>query len=211
MRRVVILGLGLLALGCSGDEPVRTVENPAGTCACRLDTQIDNLGVCVSPTTAFAPSHVFSSFLPDGATAPACDAWRDPQPLPSLAWSKVRVSAPCTGSGQLCITVRGGDSRTPLETDCTLATRCTNIDYAAAGAVLEQPALASWVAESSACAARYEQLGGYLEFRLTSDTLGCGDQTADVRRLPLCPARCQAEPSGDGCDVCGPAQIIASF
>jgi len=201
-----------VAACASDDARLETDESSAeADCACRLETQVDNLALCVSPTTAFAPAHVFSSSWSASDGRAVCEPWRDPQPVPSAPWSKLRVSSRCTGEGALCITVRAGRVASPSANDCVLVERCVPFTYATANGVLELPPLAAWVAESSACALRNEQVGSYYEFRLRSEQLGCGSEAERVTRVAVCPARCRSEPRGEGCEVCGSEQVMTWF
>lgn len=210
-RLLVLLACALPACG-DADAALDTNEDPVrDDCACRLAAQIDNLALCVSPSTAFAPPHVYSSSRSDASAPPTCEAWRAPQPVPSTAWSALRISAPCAGQGKLCITLRAGRVRSPSADDCVLVERCLDFAYENVGHVVELPALAAWVAESSECALRNEQIGSYYEFRLDSDQLGCATEAERVTRVAVCPARCESNPQGEGCDVCGRPQIMTWF
>lgn len=205
------LGLGLVVLwaACGGDDDLKTGEDPASSeCMCALDTKIDNLALCISPTTAFEPAHVFSSSLASAAAQPTCEPWRMPQPVPSAPWSSIRVSSPCAGTGNFCVAVWSGSAQTPTLNDCQLARVCTPVAYAGNGQIVELAALPAWVAESSECAQRYERDGGYLEFVVESEQLGCGGATGKSTLVPLCPTRCQADPKGQGCEICGNGPVI---
>lgn len=202
------------SVSCSDDDAaLETERDPASeaTCPCRLATQIDNLSLCVSPTTAFAPTHVYSTSWDSTTNTPSCEPWRDPQPAPTAPWSKVKVSSKCTGTGQLCVTVRAGSSKSVSTEDCTLATRCSAIAYPTPDQILELAPLAGWSAESSACALRHEQLGAYLEVSVNSEQLGCGQGVERTTRIAVCPARCQEDPLGPGCDVCGEGSVMTTF
>lgn len=198
-------------VACGDDEPVQQTEDPAeAECPCRLDAEIDNLALCVSPTTAFAPTHVYSTFWNPLAQRAECEPWRDPQPIPASPWSAVRVSSACQGSGQLCVTVKAGAANNFSVDDCVLTTRCVPFDYMTPADVVELAPLGAWVAESSACAERHEQLGAYLEFSFDSEQLGCG-MGDRVTRLAVCPARCEGDRTRPGCEMCGVPRIVTSF
>lgn len=209
-HRSAVAALALALSACSDDPRLDTARDPAeATCACPLDVQLDNLGICASPATAFAPAHVFSSHRVDGGVS-MCEPWRDPQPVPSRPWSAVRISAPCAGDGRLCVTLRAGRAESPTSDDCTLTERCVSFEYTDAGVVADLSPLGAWAAQTGACTQRYDQEGGYLEFRSDSAELGCGTSTS-MRRVAVCPARCQDAPTGQGCDVCGGPAIMTRF
>lgn len=208
------LGVGACGSDASSSSSATDVSHvmAAGPgCACRLGTQFQNLALCVSPTTSFAPSHVYSTSWDDSQGKPVCEPWRDPQPAPRAPWSKLQISAPCAGTGKLCVTVRAGDVAHVSPDDCTLGSDCADIDYPTPGAPLELAPLAGWVAQSSACALRREQLGAYLELSLSSEKLGCGMGLDQVQRIPICPPHCQDDPKGAGCDICGSGTTITSL
>jgi hypothetical protein len=204
-KRTWSLGLLLMALGCGGDADLNTGEDPVevADCECAVATKIANLALCISPTTAFSPAHVYSSSWNVEAGSPACEPWRSPQPLPATPWSTIQVSSKCAGTGQFCITVRSGNAAQPLPDDCSLARVCTSIDYAGGEQITALAPLPSWVAESSDCAQRYERDGGYLEFVVESEQLGCNMGSGRRKLVPLCPTRCEADPKGAGCEICG--------
>jgi len=214
LRRVQVVVVCLLFVaGCGDEGPLETEGSSSMTpdCACRLATQFDNLALCVSPSTAFAPSHVYSSSWDATAKVPACEPWRDPQPVPVAAWTGVKVSSACQGSAELCVSIRAGNAKQLSADDCTLATRCSSIAYTTPNQIVDVAPLTGWTAESSGCALRHEQVGAYLEFTVQSETLGCGMGAAQTTRVSVCPARCQANPAGSGCDVCGNGAIPVNF
>jgi hypothetical protein len=206
MKRHVlgILVSSLLALavdaGCGDDRPTTTTIDHATepTCPCRLATKFANLALCVSPTTAFAPAHVYSTSWDATQMTSSCDPYRDPQPAPSAPWTTVQVSSACNASSL-------------SSDDCTLAMRCSDIAYTTPNQIVDLAPLAGWTAESSACAQRQEQVGAYLELSLSSDKLGCGMGLDQVTRIPVCPARCQTDPSATGCEICSNGSILTTL
>ncbi|MDB4990951.1 MAG: hypothetical protein JWN04_6129 [Myxococcaceae bacterium] len=195
--------LGLAGSAC-GDDAVKTNVDHAteATCPCRLATNFANLALCVSPSTAFAPAHVYSTSWDATKKKASCEPYSDPQPAPTAPWTSVQVSSACQGTGQLCIAIRAGSASSVSSEDCTLAMRCSDIAYSTPNQIADVAPLAGWTAQSSACAQRQEQLGAYLELTLVSDQLGCGMGLEQVQRIPVCPAHCRDDASGLGCDVC---------
>ncbi|MET0282984.1 MAG: hypothetical protein ABW352_00880 [Polyangiales bacterium] len=206
------LGVALLMVGCAGDDTgLRTGEDPVmvGDCPCRLEAKFENLAICASPTTPSAPAHVFSSSWDLTGKQPVCDAWAEPQPVPAQPWSRgIDVKSACTGGGQLCVVLKAGDSKALSADDCELTRHCANVVYPTAQALLALGPIPSWVA-STACSARYEQLGAYLELNVVSTELGCG--TGAVERVQVCPSRCNDNPLGAGCDTCGDGSVMTTF
>lgn len=203
----MVLGLAALAFGCGDDDDFATGEQPASVeCPCALDVSLENLALCISPTTAFGPAHVYSSHWDRAASAPACEPARNPQPVPAMPWSGLKVSSMCAGTGQFCVTVWAGAPGGAE--DCQLARVCSPVDYLGGQQIVDLAALSPWVAESSACAQRYESEGGYLEFEVDSEQLGCDRGDGSKKLVPLCPVRCQADPSGEGCSTCGNGPVL---
>ncbi|MEY4514351.1 MAG: hypothetical protein RLZZ450_6473 [Pseudomonadota bacterium] len=203
----------VLGAACGDEGGLASEDNPSSApdCPCRLATQFDNLALCVSPSTAFAPSHVFSSSWDTTTKTFSCEPWRDPQPAPAAPWTSVKVSSACQGTAEVCVSIRAGDVKALSSADCTLATRCSSVAYTTQNQVLDVLPLAGWTAESSACAVRHEQLGAYMEFTVQSTTLGCGMGTDTTTRVGVCPARCQTNPMGAGCEVCGKGAVPINF
>jgi hypothetical protein len=169
---------------------MRTSGSQVASCDCPIDWQVDNLAVCVSPHTAFTETLLFSSSLGEG-DALQCDAARSfPQPVPSQAWSAQRISSPCTGSGKLVLRVRQGQAESAGADDCVLAQQEFDFDYATAKAPLALAPVAAWSAKDAACARAYEDEGGYLEFRVESEKLGCGEGGTSVKYVNQCPVGC---------------------
>ena len=182
------------------------------TCECPLDWQIDNLAVCVGGHTSFTDTLLFSSSLEDGKIH--CDVARPfPQPVPSRAWSEQRISSPCTGAGKLVLRVRQGNTATASESDCVVNEQSFDFDYTAVDAPLALPSVAAWSAQDQTCARAYEESGGYLEFVVQSETLGCGDDGESVKRVNQCPVICD-EPGHDKdpvCENCGGTTLSNAF
>jgi hypothetical protein len=202
------LSLALALTACGGDAgSTKTQDDSAATCACPLDWQIDNLAVCVSPHTSFTSTLVYSSHLTDGKIT--CDTAKGfPQPLPAHAWSAQRIASPCTGSGTLRLRVRQGRSESASEDDCVLGEQAVDFDYGTVDEALELGSLSSWSAQDQECARAYEEEGGYLEFVIESEQLGCGALGAKVSYVDVCPLRCDADPTGAGCDACGDGSLV---
>jgi hypothetical protein len=201
-----------MAIACADDgKGLTTGEDPVmvGDCPCRLEVKFENLAICASPTTPSAPAHVFSSSWDVASKRPVCDAWAEPQPVPDEPWSRtIEVKSACTGSAQLCLVLKAGDAKALSAEDCELTRRCGDLNYGVAEATQLVGSLPGWVG-TTACAARYEQLGGYLEFTVASSQLGCG--TGEVERLQICPSRCNDNPLGAGCDTCGDGAVVTTF
>ncbi|HEX6243436.1 MAG TPA: hypothetical protein VFZ61_21130, partial [Polyangiales bacterium] len=164
----------------------------------------------VGQHTAFTDTLLYSSALEDGE--PVCDVGRSfPQPVPRDAWSAQRISSPCAGQGTLVLRVRQGEADEPQSDDCIIAEQRLEFDYAEKGETLTLPSLAAWSAQDQACARAYEEQGGYLEFRVESDEVGCGKDGVSARYVNQCPVKCDTDPDAPGCEDCGQPTITNSF
>lgn len=180
------------------------------SCECQLDWQIENLAVCVSPHTMFTDTLLFSSSFADGA--PVCDAARSfPQPVPKMPWSTQRISSMCTGSGTLVLRVRQGKAEEAKSSDCIIAEQSVSFDYSEADQPLKLPDTNAWSAQDQACARAYEEAGGYLEFRVESQQLGCGKNGVSVKYVNQCPVGCDLDPDQPKCEPCGKESLTNSF
>jgi hypothetical protein len=208
LKSATRLSLALALTACSSDAAPTQSADSAATCACPLDWQIDNLSACVSPHTAFTSTLVYSSYLTDGTIK--CDTAKGdfPQPPSTRTWSTQRISSPCTGSGTLRLRVRQGNSDSASESDCVLGEYSVDFDYGTADEPLELAALPSWSVQDQECARAYEEEGGYLEFVIESDALGCGAGDAHVSYVNICPLRCDTDPDGPDCDACGNGSLV---
>jgi hypothetical protein len=206
------ISLASVLLGCADEGAgLRTTDDPVrvGDCPCRLEAKFENLAICASPTTPSAPAHVFASSWDLAAKRAVCEPWAEPQPVPSQDWSRsVDVRSACTGTGQLCLLLKAGDSRAIHADDCELTRHCADVAYPTANTVISLGAIPAWVG-TTACAARYEQLGGYLEFNVRSSDLGCG--TGATERIQICPSRCNDNPLAAGCEACGDGSVLTTF
>lgn len=214
---LVRLSLLALAIGCSssfvtgcsgqGGGTPSMQDEQASTCRCPLDWQVDNMAVCVSPHTAFTQTLLFSSHV-DSAGEIACDSARPfPQPVPEEAWSSQRIASPCAGHGTLSIKVRQGDAKEPSDDDCVIAEHTLDFDYAKAGAPQELAPVGAWSAQDQTCARAYEEEGGYLEFRIESEQIGCDRSGSTVKYVAICPVGCDITPDQPKCKVCGGQQL----
>lgn len=206
------LALGLVFAACGADPSSPDVQDKSAVvCSCPIDWQVDNLAVCVSGHTAFTSTLVYSSYLNEYGDV-TCDAARPfPQPLPKNAWSAHRIASACAGSGKLTLRVRPGRAETASADDCVLGEVSVDFDYVVPDAPLDLPVLTSWSAQDQPCARAYEDQGGYLEFVVESEQLGCGETGTSVQRVDICPVRCDGHPNDPGCDVCGGPQLATRF
>jgi hypothetical protein len=199
----------LLYAGCSDDGQTKTSGESVATCDCPIDWTLANTSLCVAPHTTYSPPVLFSSHLDDDGEV-ACDATlRFPQPVSKLPWSSQEITSRCTGKGTLTLRIRAGKAKSASQDDCLLTEQSFDFDYTQANRSLALEDVAAWSAQSEACSREFESEGGYFEFRVESDALGCampGGSAAEqskVNYIDICLASCQGDASRPGCEACG--------
>lgn len=198
-------GVCLLSLvcACSGDasEPLDgSVDN--AKVACELDWQVDSVVPCIAAPTLSEPPLIYSSHV-NAEGLPSCDPYVGfPQPVPEDAWSSQRLIAETAGTAELCISIKQGKADAPTASDCALFTHCEQVSYPEAGTSLDLPDLPGWSAQDEACARAYYDNGGYVELKVTSSELGCGEGGEQVSRVQMCPNDCKKGDTRDKCDPC---------
>ncbi len=197
---------GMLALlscaSCADDSRTKSAGESVASCDCPIDWSIENVSLCVAPHTNYSPPVIFSSHLDvDGNVA--CDTTqRFPQPVSSEPWSVQRINSRCSGQGTLTLRVRQGKAREARADDCVLNEQTFEFDYAQPNRSLALAEVAAWSAQSEACSRAFEDTGGYFEFRVESETLGCGASGEKVNYVDICLASCGDDPSREGCEAC---------
>jgi hypothetical protein len=192
-----------LSAGCSDDGKTNSSGESVASCDCPVDWALDNSALCVSPRTSYSPPLIFSSHL-DEAGKVVCDpGLRFPQPLSKLPWSAQEMSSRCVGKGTLTLRVRTGKAKSASADDCVLVERAFDFEYTEANRTMTLADIDAWSAQDEACSRAFENEGGYFEFRVDSDTLGCGMPGEKVNYVDICLATCEGDPSRPGCEACG--------
>jgi hypothetical protein len=192
----------VLLSGCSEDGKTKTQSASVASCDCAIDWAIDNTALCVAPHTSYSPPVIFSSYLDEAGTLVCDKTLRFPQPVPSAAWSAQTISSRCAGKGTLTLRIRPGKAKDASAADCILTEQSVAFDYSQANKQLALPDVAGWSAKDEACSRAFEQEGGYFEFRVESDQLGCGEADEKVNYVDICLATCQEDPTRAGCEAC---------
>lgn len=195
------LGLGL-CLGCGDESKTKSEGESAASCDCPIDWAVDNTALCVAPHTSYSPPVIFSSHLDDAKHVQCDKTLRFPQPVSSEAWSTQHISSRCAGKGTLTLRIRQGRAKSASSADCVLAEQTLDFDYTRANNALSLPSLAAWSATDEACSRAFETSGGYFEFRLESEKLGCGAADEKVNYVDICLASCMDDPTRAGCEAC---------
>ena len=186
-----------------------------GTCRCFSGGRwaIDNLSPCF---VDYGESiYAVSTFI-DGAGQAQCPTDVAPSPPPSpqpgTNWSTNRLTVDCTGRFSLCYTLKAGDADAPTAADCTVAQTCTDpVWYREANVEQELPPLPAWASATpaeAACAAQFQDSGGYGEMAVRGLSAECDviDDGADgyyvFSRVNYCPSRCNETPTLPECEGC---------
>jgi hypothetical protein len=213
LRISFVLALSVWSMGCADDgSSLTTTSTDPATCSCPLSIQVDNLAVCAAESRMNVPPRVYSSMDAAGKATCEDDDAKFPHPVPSAAWTTLRISSPCSGKGKVCFSLRHGDAKAPKESDCVLAHECVDFDYEASdGGSHELSAMPGWTVTDGNCALLYEAEGGYIEFHPEDAEVGCADGLNGSLRTQTCPVHCGKHPSGPGCDKCSDEPVSDSI
>lgn len=192
--------------------PTPGVTKGPGACTCfsQGQWQIDNLSPCL---VTYPDSKVYAvSTYVNSAGQPSCPtltASSQPPPTPQAGqpWSKNRLTVDCAGQFKLCLTLKAGDVNNPAATDCELAQVCVDAWYPQQAVAQELPPLPSWTSADAACAAAFNQKGGYGEMSVTGTSIECepvddGGKPRVFHRFVYCPLICAQQPSLPQCQNC---------
>jgi hypothetical protein len=130
---------------------------------------------------------------PTSATAP-----------PVEPWSTDHLTAACTGTYDLCYTLKAGDWHTPQATDCTVTTVCTQATYGTQGVSQDFPPLPGWLSDAAAgpCVLQFMNQGGY-GLRNVTGTAACGSVDKQVGNVvAYCPIACSQPNPPAMCATC---------
>jgi len=182
----------------------------AGPNACRCFSagtwQLSNLAPCI--VKANSGTYLYSSTLSADGKIQCGSNIADPPPVPSEDWGTSLLNVDCAGQFKLCYTIKAGDAENPHPEDCTVMQTCVDTWYPQASTDQSLPSLPGWVSTDTACAAQFEQSGGYGEMSVIGESIEC-DVVDDGKgnpyvfhRTDYCPPSCQSTPDTPECRVC---------
>ena len=132
----------------------------------------------------------------------------EPPPVPSGNWSDSKLNVDCAGQFKLCYAIKAGDVDNPRSDDCEIMQHCEDLWYPTAGMDQTLPPLPAWSSANTACAAKFEQVGGYGEMTVIGKSIEC-DVVDDGKgnpyvfhRTDYCPPSCQDTPDSAACKDC---------
>lgn len=109
---------------------------------------------------------------------------------PSTAWSKTTLNVDCAGHFKLCFTIKAGDPKAPLATDCVVTKQCTEGDYTTAGKDQPFGDLPAWINSDATCSKKFNATGGYGEMSVEGTSAECDPVNKMFNRVPYCPSKC---------------------
>jgi hypothetical protein len=125
----------------------------------------------------------FSGPLPNDGGVIDCSMMMSP----SQPWSADTLKVDCEGRFTLCYTVKAGDAKNPMASDCVVSKVCTSGDYTQVNMTQNWPPVPSWISNNSACSQQFITTGGYGEMSVSGTSLTC-DQIPDhvFQRVTYC-------------------------
>jgi hypothetical protein len=184
---------------CTGE--VLPVAGAVGKAACQCFSNghwaIANLSPCFYTDTA----GVSGAISTIGSTM-MCPS--DLSAAPAQSWSTDTLTTDCTGEFDLCYTIKAGDGKNPLATDCTVAKVCAKSYYAVANMVQNWPDLPGWISDPSAanCVNTFTTSGGYGQMSVDGQSDDCETISKTFQTVTYCPASCQGTNPPAMCAQC---------
>jgi hypothetical protein len=123
---------------------------------------------------------------------------------PTESWSTDTIETDCAGTFSLCYTIKAGNGKAPLPTDCTIAKVCASAYYMTAGMVQQWPDLPGWISDpsASACVTQFQASGGYGQMSVVGQSNQCEDVSEVFQTVTYCPTACNGSDAG----MCGSCQ-----
>ncbi len=190
---------------CSGEVlPMGTTGKAACQCFSSGHWAIANLSPCFYTNTDGMGNTTMGaiSTIPQDGGASMCPAAFDT--APTQDWSSDTLTIDCAGTFNLCYTIKAGNPKMPLATDCTVVQVCAAGYYAMAGVVQPWPDLPGWLSDPSAaaCVAQFTSTGGYGQMSVVGQSNECEDVSKVFQTVTYCPLTCNSDPTAPGCVGC---------
>jgi hypothetical protein len=195
-----------LAWGACGGEQLPTGTTGKAACECFSGGhwQIDNLEPCFLTVTDGMGNQTITAYAATpGTPGNMATCPFDPTtfaPTVPADWSTDTLKVDCTGTFKLCYTIKSGDPKNPLPTDCVLAESCTTGYYGTADQVTTFPPLPGWQSDaaSNSCVQQFMNNGGYGEMSVDGQSDLCENVKKVFQRVTYCPLNC----TDPGCANC---------
>jgi hypothetical protein len=123
---------------------------------------------------------------------------------PTESWSTDTLTADCTGSFNLCYTIKAGNGASPQPNDCVIVQVCAESYYAVANQVQMWPDLPGWLAPASAdaCVNQFTTGGGYGQMSVQGQSDECETIDKVFQTVTYCPQSCQGPNPPGMCAQC---------
>jgi hypothetical protein len=123
---------------------------------------------------------------------------------PTESWSTDTLSADCTGSFNLCYTIKAGDGKNPQASDCVIAQVCSQSYYSVANVIQMWPDLPGWLSPASAasCVQQFETSGGYGQMSVDGQSDQCELVDEVFQTVTYCPLSCNMPNPPAMCSTC---------
>jgi hypothetical protein len=146
----------------------------AAACKCFSSGQWDimNLSPCFI-TDSTGADWALSSTLTSGMVNCPMESSNGPYPAPSADWSSDTLKVDCAGNFTLCYTIKAGNAKMPMATDCTVGQVCTMGFYSMKNVVQDFPDLPGWAGTDQACAEQFVTGGGYGQMTVQGESITC--------------------------------------
>jgi hypothetical protein len=177
------------------------------SCGCFSAGQwaLRNLSPCVVVgTQTYLTS---SKILADGGVG-CGDVTALPPPAPVDPWTDSTLMVDCSGQFKLCFTIKAGDFKHPMQSDCVIAKSCVETWYPEPGKTQTLPQLPGWASSDPVCSAQFDQTGGYGEMSVIGVSGEC-EKVDDGLGAPYvfqrggyCPSSCSQTPTAPACQMC---------
>jgi hypothetical protein len=202
----MLSGETALAWGpCNGEVLPVAGATGAAACQCFSDGHwaIANLSPCFYTNTDNMGNMTAGAISTIGATM-MCPT--DFTAAPSQSWSTDTLQVDCTGSFTLCYTIKAGDPKNPLPTDCTIVQDCSSSYYSTANAVQMWPDLPGWLSAPSAaaCITQFTTTGGYGQMSVQGQSDECQLVDKVFQTVTYCPLSCDMPNPPASCAQCSP-------
>ena len=189
--------------------PDPNVKSGPASCKCFSggSWKLDNLSPCfVGQAGQEGMDGALSTIDLGGGKAMCPSGIMLPLTPPPTPWAKDTLTVDCAGHFRLCYTLKAGDGKMPLPTDCVVTKVCAEADYTKENVAQPFPDLPGWAttgAAEIACAQKFAQSGGYGEMSVQGISIEC-DMVDDhvFNRVIYCPLSCNTNPTGPGCMGC---------
>lgn len=189
---------------CNGEVlPVEGATSGKAACQCFSNGfwNIANFSPCIYMLTDAMGNTTTGAISTLGSTL-QCPTSFDAAPTES--WSTDTLTADCTGTFDLCYTIKAGNGASPQASDCVIAQACSKSYYSTANMVQAWPDLPGWLAPASAdaCVSQFIASGGYGQMSVQGQSDDCETIDKVFQTVTYCPQACSGPNPPAMCAQC---------